>query len=319
MSLPKFTFRLPHLVNTYGWRGKNWRWTEILRYTGQTPSQLSLSSGQHVDPSYWLTLNGKNRYKELYLPAYTSPHRWRVHTSNYGASWQLNQGNLWDKVNRNFQLDQWFALMHICYTLYTFPGVKTIYSLGSLPLEISNPRSDLDIAVECYPGFPILTRFWIKLYLKFRKIDSHPLFTPLIEHDPTRLRSKLYQYKQIKQRVDVGLLYQRQEQINTYFHSDERHLFIHSRIPIVRSFAETLQCESSLFLYPRRIWLDRCIQILFTVVSIPLVPVACLQYILQKRNHNPNHTFTRSFINFYPLHLHEPEALTDISFIDKAN
>lgn len=342
-------FDLQKLVMNHQNRGKIFSWVELLTLTGKYPDEIKKEidgiKSEITDPFIPYTQSGKN-YNELndnfIIQNYANPDLFQIGYNEYGVSSEFNLKKTFP-TNYHWQDNiDWFwqqkTAAKISSYLYCIPGVKKVYLLGSTALEINNKNSDLDIAFLCYPGCVLLSRFWAKIWFKILGIDTFSFVLNLklislieilkitkntwIENQIERTKTQIWEYKnRTGLKIDLGMCYEKEEQVTEYYGSDERQLPILHKLLLIES-----AFDPNIFEDPNlgRIFvaepfaivkvLQFIIKIILWVISPLIYPLAILQIQWNKLKHNKNlnHIVQFNFCSFYP-------RLPEERFVTKLN
>ena len=304
---PNPSFSLKDIVGSHGWRKKWWRHAQIAPFIR---SENNESEANAVDPNYWLTQSGKNyQYANRNISRYSNPRLWRVQHSILGMNLRQNPINPMEEVYQNFRSDQWHRAAQFAYLFYKIPGVKKVYVLGSVPLDISTEKSDIDFAIQTAFFMPLVSRFWIKIVLKILRVDVHPLWLSFSRKNSKQKLSEISKHKQKMPGIDVGLIYHSEVTIEHFYGNHVRHMWLHIRTLIARQPEDVHNSETATYLWkPQHKIVDLACQAFLLLISIPLLPLILCQLLLQ-HNDPANNVITPSFINYYPLSGH---ANTDL-------
>ena len=316
---PKLDLKLNELIANLQNRGKHFRYTEVLAY-----SQLNLTQQPVPDPLWPLTQMKKNYYHpytQLIFQAYLDQSFFALKPDSWGIGNRLiNLANqpVWATyvVNNNWFWKQLKAIDSTNW-LTALPGVKKVYVCGSSILEISHPNSDIDLAIECYKHQVLLARFWVKIALKLTDSDTHSLceaWQQLLFKFGLVSQSTIAQIDQkIKpNKLDCGVFFEKQEQINEYFGPYERQLFILARGLIMQDYSDqknwpTTVVNSLFFLKQSKfqqlyqIWLKLGLKLGLYLLSLPLLPLIFSQLLWYhlKKTTTDDHWLSHNFVAFY--------------------
>ena len=341
-------FDLQKLVLNHQNRGKIFSWVELLTLTGKYPEQIKKEIDENqeiIDPLYPYTQSGKNYNIEidnLLLEYYSKPELFKIAYNQFGVSTVLNLKKTFP-TNLHWQDNiEWFwqqkKAAKISSWLYCIPGVKKVYLLGSTGLEINKQNSDLDIAFVCHKNCVLLSRFWAKIWFKILGIDTFSfrlnlrliflseLFNfsknNMIKKQIETTQRQIWEFKNRKGlKLDLGMCYENEEQINNYYGSDERQLPIINKLLLVKSAFDSEIFDDvnfgRLFTEEPLEWkkLLQLISKMILWIWSPIVyPIAILQIIWNriKHNKNPNHKVQFDFCTFYP-YLPEEKYLTKLN------
>jgi hypothetical protein len=341
-----FDFR--KLVINHQNRGKIFSWVELLTLTGKYPEEIKAKidemQGGIVDPFLSYTQSGKN-YNDLnddfIIHNYSNSDLFKIGYNEYGVSSEFNIKKTFP-TNYHWQDNiEWFwqqkKAAKISSWLYCIPGVKKVYLLGSTAFEVSKKNSDLDIAFLCYPGCVLLSRFWAKIWFKILRVDTFSFVLNLkllffgevfrltkiiwVEKQINNTRKQIWEFKnRIGLKIDLGMCYENEEQIEEHYGNDERQLAILHKLLLIKSaFDPNIFDDSNL----GRIFVEEhsdilkafqwVVRIMLWIFSPIIYPLAILQIQWNKIKHNKNlnHTVQFDFCTFYPR-LPEEKNLTKL-------
>ncbi len=316
---PKLELKLNKLVANLQNRGKHFSHTELVAY-----ADSNLNVEPIPDPLWSLTQMKKNYYHpytQLIFEQYCNRGFFRTQIDLWGASNRLiNLGNspIWAKyvVNNDWFWKQLKAIDSVNWLTF-LPGVKRVYVCGSSILEISHLSSDIDLAIECYKHQVLLARFWVKITLKLTNSDTHTLreswqqllfkFGLINAADINKINLKLKPNK-----LDCGIFFENQKQIQEYFGPYERQLFVLARGLVLQNYSDVLIWDenvvNSLFFLPKsklNQWLyycgQLCCKLVLYILSLPLLPLILSQVVWYylKKTPNDDHWLSHRFICFY--------------------
>jgi hypothetical protein len=330
-------FDLQKLVMNHQNRGKIFNWVELLTLTGKYPEEIKKeideTRSEITDPFLPYTQSGKN-YNTLnddfIINNYSNPELFKIGYNEYGVSSEFNLKKTFP-TNYHWQDNiDWFwqqkTAAKVSKWLYCIPGIKKVYLLGSTSLEVSEKNSDLDIAFLCYPGCVLLSRFWAKIWFKILRVDTFSFTLNLklillselfrinksnwVENKIKITKADIWEFKnRLGLKIDLGMCYEKEEQVTKYYGNDERQLpILHKLLLIESAFDPNIFEDSNL----GRIFaaepfaivkvLQFIIKILLWIISPLIYPLAILQIQWNKLKHNKNlnHIVKFNFCSFYP-------------------
>jgi hypothetical protein len=341
-------FDLRKLVMNHQNRGKIFSWVELLTLTGKYPDEIKKEIDEMrdeiTDPFLPYTQSGKNynaQNDDFIIQNYSSPDLFAIGYNEYGISSEFNLKKTFP-TNYHWQDNiDWFwqqkTAAKISSWLYCIPGVKKVYLLGSTALEINKKNSDLDIAFLCYPGCVLLSRFWAKIWFKILRVDTFSFVLNLklmflaemlklsksawIVRQIETTKTQIWEFKnRLGLKIDLGMCYENEVQIEAHYGTDERQLAILHKLLLIKSaFDPSIFDDSNL----GRIFVEEpsdilkaiqwVIGIMLWIFSPIIYPLAILQIQWNKLKHNKNlnHTVQFNFCTFYPR-LPEEKFLTKL-------
>jgi hypothetical protein len=181
--------------------------------------------------------------------------------------------------------------------LYLIPGVKKIYLVGSVAQEIATQKSDVDLIFECFRGWVLPARMWLKLMLKLTSTDVHSIRLELLiflcknlgyRKLELHFKDKIKTYKNRSGlKIDAGIFCENRNQVYDYFAHDARNLSVLDLryIPFLTTevtMEEMQEQDNFCFYYRQSIfpgWLFKFLKSIFFVLSLPFYPLSFLQLI----------------------------------------
>ncbi|MBC7471647.1 MAG: hypothetical protein H7196_00060 [candidate division SR1 bacterium] len=282
-----------------------------LMYCNLLPAQSEKSAADQIlkDPSLVFTISPKNYTADAtyYTSKYTNRDKYRYISNNYGI--QLNivadkTRPVWLKYVKN---NTWYfnqiKAYKISSLLKILPGVKNVYLTGSSVSESSSPKSDIDFIIQAYKGQTWVARFWVKLFLKLFRLDVHDIvlefyikYIQLIkalkvvslknyEKSISKVEEKIWIKKTKGGLVDIGLFYEKFEDIESIFPKETRNFYIWSSLRIPNAGEENydfdvyggelLYWQNNSLIYN---YFLKTIKCLLLIISTIIYPILNMQY-----------------------------------------
>ncbi len=313
---PNYNFEASKLVANHQTRSKHFCHTEIMAYCNFKKNTLP------PDPLWAFTQMKKNYYQnkeDLIFKHYTNPSFFELIENEWGVSNRfinLFRDPLWASyVIHNDWFWKQIKAINTASWIRFLPGVKRVYLCGSVILEISKPERDLDLAVECYKYQLLLARFWVKIVFKITRLDTLTLLDNLKQllfkfGLVSKQEIDKLDFKINKNKIECGLFFENNQQVNQYFGIYERQLFILSRAIVfheykdIKSFGYENEIVNSLFFLPQPkilVFIGYTCKFVLYLVSLFLLPLILFQllwYWLKKIPSEDNFLQFR-FANFY--------------------
>jgi hypothetical protein len=221
------------------------------------------------------------------------------------------------------QNNQWYLnqvrATKISNWLRYIPGVKAIFLTGSSSLELAGVNSDLDFMLQVSPGFAWITRIWAKVILKLLGLDVHDfggeiglqkvrLFRKIgligeleAEAETLYYTQQIWQKKQNKGLVDIGLIFEKIESIEANFPKTTRFYYIWSSL-------QTFGVEVDYFGGQARYIADSnlvlsLLRAIFNLISLVLYPLFYAIYLLYKLKNgkSPHFIIQPDLICYFPV------------------
>jgi hypothetical protein len=238
-------------------RYKFWNWDEVFAYTKLTPSEVkSIVDNKEYelsDPLSTLVFSHKNHDKRALdniFDNYTNPGNFELSYNEYGLSTNFilkSQSPIWQNFNSN---TDWYWKQNWIYKygqlLTIFPGVRNVFLSCSAALENSHDGSDIDLMIQVRKNFVWITKPYFAILSKF--IKYYDLNFPLVAfYFITNQISKLEDLKnknvKDKIKIDFGLVFEDEKDLEKYYSNKERNVFIWSALEIKNSNTQNRRVE----------------------------------------------------------------------------
>jgi len=332
--MPNKSFTLAELTSVYTPRNAGFSLVLASRFTRLLPSELySNNSNQLINPDFtYLSLqkNQTQEFKQKIEKYWQHSKVWEVKTSTEGIYQRIahiNSQPHWASIAKeNISFDKLYDISPIIQNLKYFPFVKNINLAFSVALEQSNQQSDVDLILQTSNifGLPtvVISRFWIKLYLKLIGRDTHPFFLYNL-----REICKVLGWKSLTEKItfkinylrfekttciDLGLILDSKIDLSSYITPDINHLGLvyYSQFVFEQDLDNVDAKHGSIYLNPFKYkpkWFWWVLGKLLTIISILFYPVFYIQllWFWISSRHNPNqyvspsiwHSFTKIGFN----------------------
>ncbi len=231
-------------------RYKFWGWGEVFYHTKKTPSQVKKiveSNGYELqDPLSTLVFSRKNhehRALDNIFDNYNNPRHFELRYSHYGLSTNFvihAQSPAWQNYNSN---TDWYWKQNWIYKygqlLSAFPGVKNIYLCCSAALENSHKGSDIDLMIMVKKNWVWITKPYFAILskvIKYYDLNFGLVIFYLLTNQVTKLEALKYNNIIDKVKIDFGLVFENECQLEKYYKNKERNLFVWSALKLENSF-----------------------------------------------------------------------------------
>lgn len=342
----KQTLELNELVYTYTPRKTGVSLVLASLLTDKLPTQLHkelqvYSYNKSFNPDFIILISGKNQNK-WYLDktkpesnlSFSNNPNFEIKYSNFGYFQRLAVAELepaWLLLaNRNNNFSKLFEVMPVLKGICNLPFVRNVYICHSQALEQMQEYSDIDLIIQTgtFFGVPtvVISRFWVKLYLKVMNRDVHPFvlhYLTIISHKlklknlENFLELKLENFKKSSfTKIDTGIFIDARLDLNHYTSNDIDRLGYQLKKVVLREkdLNKYMEPNFSLFLdsfkYQPNIFIKYTFSLskvfieLFSILIYPVFLIQILWYWLLNR-HNLNqfvsftiwHSFTKAVFN----------------------
>ena len=236
-------------------RYKFWSWGEVFSFCNLNPSEakqiIDSKDYQLQDPLSALVFSHKNheqRALDNIFDNYTNLKHFELGYNDYGLSTNFilhAQSPTWQNYNVN---TDWYWKQNWIYKygqlLLIFPGVRDIYLSCSAALENSHDGSDIDLMIKVNRNFVWITKTYFAILskiLKYYNLNFGLAAFYLLTGKISKLETlKCYNVKD-KIKIDFGLVFESQSQLEKYYKNKERNIFIWSGLKLENSFSQEIQ------------------------------------------------------------------------------
>jgi hypothetical protein len=227
-------------------RYKFWNWDELFYYTKLTPTEIKAivdnKEYQLSDPLSALVFSHKNhdqRAIDNIFDNYSNPSNFELSYNEYGLSTNFitkAQSPMWQNFNSN---TDWYWKQNWIYKngqwLTVFPLIKEVYLSCSAALENSHDGSDIDLMIQVHPNCVWITKPYFAILSKVLKY--YDLNFPLaafyfLSNQINRLKELKHNCVTDKIKIDFGLVFESQSQLEKYYSNKERNIFIWSALEV---------------------------------------------------------------------------------------
>jgi hypothetical protein len=239
-------------------RYKFWNWDEVFAYTKLTPSEVKAivdnKEYEVSDPLSALVFSHKNheqRAIDNIFDNYTNPSNFELSYNDYGLSTNFilhAQSPMWQNFNSN--TDWYWKQNWVCkygQWLQIFPGVRNVFLSCSAALENSHDGSDIDLMIQVHKNFVWITKPYFAIMSKFLKYyDLNFLLAVFyfLSNQINRLEELKHNCVKDKIKIDFGLVFESQSQLEKYYSNIERNMFIWSALEVNSKAEERLPFQS---------------------------------------------------------------------------
>jgi hypothetical protein len=238
-------------------RYKFWNWDEVFAYTKLTPSEVKQiiddKKYELNDPLSTLVFSHKNheqRAIDNIFDNYSNPKNFELSYNNYGLSTNFilqTQSPIWQNYNSN---TDWYWKQNWIYKysqwLQIFPGVSNVFLSCSAALENSHDGSDIDLMIQVRPNFVWITKPYFAILSKVLKYYSlnFPLAVfYILTNQISKLEDLKHNCVKDKIKIDFGLVFESQSQLEKYYSNKERNIFIWSALKVNSKVEERLSFQ----------------------------------------------------------------------------
>jgi hypothetical protein len=227
-------------------RYKFWNWDEVFAYTKLTPTEakqlIDNKEYQLNDPLSALVFSHKNhdqRALDNIFDNYNNPSNFLLSYNDYGLSTNFilhTQSPVWQSYNTN---TDWYWKQNWIYKhgqlLTIFPGVQNVFLSCSSALENSHDGSDIDLMIQVRKNFVWITKPYfasLSKVLKYYDLNSSLAAFYFITNQISKLEKLKRDNVKYKIKIDFGLVFEDQKDLEKYYSNKERNLFIWSALEI---------------------------------------------------------------------------------------
>jgi hypothetical protein len=227
-------------------RYKFWNWDEVFAYTKLTPSEVKWivdnKEYELSDPLSALVFSHKNhdpRALDNIFDNYTNPSNFELSYNEYGLSTNFilhAQSPMWQNFNSN---TDWYWKQNWIYKngqlLTIFHGVRNVFLSCSAALENSHDGSDIDLMIQVHKNFVWITKPYFAILskvLKYYDLNFIKASFYFLTKQISRLEELKHNCVKDKIKIDFGLVFESQSQLEQYYSNKERNIFIWSALDI---------------------------------------------------------------------------------------
>jgi predicted nucleotidyltransferase len=314
-------------------------------YCNMTPSHLEIAMQGQVakDPSMVYTISPKNYTADAkkYQLQYCKVDNFGVAINNYGSQLDIVSSRLGPAWISYLKNNQWYynqlRATKIARLLKLLPGVKNIYITGSSVLELSTTSSDIDFIIQAQTGQAWIARFWVKTVLKLFRLDVHDIvleskigFLRLMKKvrllslekyraEVAKIEESIWKKKQKGGLIDVGLFYEKYEDVESIFPRETRNFYIWSSLKLVNLDEKTNILSlygGETFYWQKSSNLTNItlliVKYTLRAVSFVLYPLLILQfhYYTNRRNKYIYFILTKAIICYFPV-IFKPKSVLE--------
>ena len=281
-------------------RYKFWNWDELFCYTKLAPSEIKkiVDNKQYQlnDPFSSLVFSRKNYEKRAIdniFDNYSNLSNFELYYNDYGLSTNFilhNQSPIWQNYHYN---TDWYWKQNWIYKygqwLKICPGVKHIFLSCSAALENSHKGSDIDLMIQVHKNFVWITKPYFAILskiLKYYDLNFIKVAFYFLSNQITKLEDLKYECVKDKIKIDFGLVFEDQKDLQKYYSNIERNIFIWSSLEIkseenvdLTSYNPCQKLSNSIQIkQPTNQLTFKAIQILLYPTLIIIIPFGLLNY-----------------------------------------
>lgn len=289
-------------------RYKFWNWDELFALTNLTPTQIKkivdCKGYQLQDPLSSLLFSHKNhdqRAIDNIFDNYSNHSRFELQYNDYGLSTNFilqSQNPTWQNYNHN---QDWYWKQNWIYKygqlLTTLPGVKNIYLSCSASLENSHCGSDVDLMIQTHKNWVWVSKVYFAVLskvLKYYNLNFGLALFYFITNQVSELKSLKRDCIENKIKIDFGLVFEDEKDLEKYYSSKERNIFIWSALKLtnVENKIEKIKFKSNLeygnIVYKSKVNLVSLMLIKFTLLLTVLItfPLGIANFWYEQKNKN---------------------------------